>query len=270
MKPLSYVLPLALFCLGAAAGCKQRAEEPPTDPGNKVVASSGNDSRNLKVRVPAATEDDNDAKVVVAWKKAGAIFDWYVPNKPSPGDWMVSHTRTNDPGILPVFTWTTLEPGVLGKLPRPAVPFALIVSNNFTDAGLKEVASFDSLEYLSLNGSNVTDDGLKELAGLKHLRALNLNGTAVTDRGLKELASFKGLQCIYLANAKVTDKGLKDLAVLTNVTFLGLSGTAVTDAGLKELAGLSNLQTLTLYATAVTDEGAARLHASLPDLKIKR
>jgi hypothetical protein len=48
------------------------------------------------------------------------------------------------------------------------------------DAGLKELAGLESLEYLRLGGTKVTDAGLKELAGLQSLKDLGLSRTGVS------------------------------------------------------------------------------------------
>jgi internalin A len=48
------------------------------------------------------------------------------------------------------------------------------------------------------DGTQITDAGLKELAGLNNLQWLDLTGTRITDAGLKELAGLKNLQWLTL------------------------------------------------------------------------
>jgi Leucine-rich repeat (LRR) protein len=91
---------------------------------------------------------------------------------------------------------------------------------------------------LFLNMTPVSDAGLKELADFKNLQYLSLGSTRVTDAGLKELAGFKNLEYLDLSATRVTDAGLKELAGLKKLRDLRLVGTGVTNAGLRALAGL--------------------------------
>ena len=56
-----------------------------------------------------------------------------------------------------------------------------------TDAGLKDVAKMQNLEYLSLQQTKITDAGLKDLAKLKKLKWLSLHSTKVTKAGVAEI-----------------------------------------------------------------------------------
>jgi hypothetical protein len=74
----------------------------------------------------------------------------------------------------------------------------LYQNTKITDAGLKELRAFKSLEQLQL-GAKITDAGLKELKGLKRLKDLSLSRTQVTDAGLKELKELRGLLMLSLS-----------------------------------------------------------------------
>ena len=223
--------------------------------------------------VSAQTPKELDPKVVEAWKKAGAKAGWYGLNRF--GYYRFSEAKPKDPAAVPAFLCPSVRVEVIATLPAPSAPFAVDLSGTvmtevMTDALLKELAGFKSLQNLDLRFTRVTDAGLKELADLKSLQTLDLDDTKVTDAGLKELAGLKSLQTLGLASTKVTDAGLKELAGLTKLQTLILNNTKVTDAGLKELAGLKSLQTLHLTATKVTGPGVNELRKALPDLKIKR
>ena len=81
-----------------------------------------------------------------------------------------------------------------------------------TDAGLKEVAKLQDLEWLSLYGTQTTDEGLKEVAKLQKLEWLRLDETKITDVGLKELAKLQKLAELYLNGVReVTKAGVAEL-----------------------------------------------------------
>jgi len=129
-----------------------------------------------------------------------------------------------------------------------------------TDAWLKELKEFRSLQTLDLSYTQVTDAGLKELTVFKSLQTLNLSDTHVTDDGLKELKELKSLQWLDLSNTRVTAAGLKELKELKSLQRQDLSGYGVTDAWLKELKELKSLQRLDLSGTwLLTDAGMKEL-----------
>src|SRR5262245_32608808 len=68
-----------------------------------------------------------------------------------------------------------------------------------TDAGLKELKVFKSLQSLYLHDTKITDAGLKELKDFGVLEHINLSGTKVTDAGLKELKEAKRLKDVDLS-----------------------------------------------------------------------
>ncbi len=132
--------------------------------------------------------------------------------------------------------------------------------NRVTDATLKEIGQFKSLEHLSLPGTKITDAGLKELKELKRLKHLDLNSTQVSDAGLKELSELANLERLELLETKITDAGLKELKGLKNLRILELTQTQVTDAGLKELRELKNLRQLGIgWNNNITDRGLKEL-----------
>jgi RNA polymerase sigma factor (sigma-70 family) len=206
-----------------------------------------------------------DPKVIESWKKAGATLGWSGRNEF--GSVQFFEEKPKDIVCLPAFGLPRFEPGVIAKLPAPAVPFALafrtegIEELHVTDAGLKELAGLENLQSLALGGTKVTDAGMKELAALKSLQTLILrDALQVTDVGVKELAGVKSLKNLDLYGArKLTNDGVKTLGALENLQVLDLERTQVTDTGLKDLAGLKSLQVLNLSGTDVTDSGLIEL-----------
>ena len=77
-----------------------------------------------------------------------------------------------------------------------------------------------NLTHLNLTWTELTDAGLKELATMESLTSLSMSGIRKpTGNGLK----------------KLTDAGVKELAALKNLTHLGLLGAEVTDDGIEKL-----------------------------------
>jgi len=115
--------------------------------------------------------------VVAAWEKAGAIVGWVHEDEFGRDGYEFVVAEKGVAGDLPAFWGGFRGDGVLGKLPPPAVPFALELSYpGVTDADIKELAGLKNLHTLTLRYSKVTDAGLKELAGLTSLHNLDLNG----------------------------------------------------------------------------------------------
>jgi internalin A len=151
------------------------------------------------------------ADVVAAWQKAGAVPGWLgVDDKR--GILEFRRGAAGKAGEVAAFSLRDWEPGVLGKLPPPGLPFALsLVETQMTDAGLKELAGLKQLQWLDLYSTEVTDAGLREMTGLKQLKRLDLSSTKVTDAGLKELAGLKQLKRLYFVGTKVTEAGVAEL-----------------------------------------------------------
>lgn len=80
-----------------------------------------------------------------------------------------------------------------------------------TDAGLKQVARLERLEWLHLPGAQVTDSGLGHLRALGNLTLLDLSGTQVTDEGLEHLHGLTKLRTLHLGDTRVTDQGVREL-----------------------------------------------------------
>jgi internalin A len=102
-------------------------------------------------------------------------------------------------GDLLAFKFDRWTDGLLARLPVPAVPFGLDLSNTeVTDAGLGELARLSGLQALSLSWTKVTDAGLGELARLSGLQALSLWRTSVTSAGVAKLQqALRGCSIIH-------------------------------------------------------------------------
>lgn len=230
-----------------------RSEPSPHDSTNKLIM-----------------KDDGFApKVQKAWEKADALVGWLAHD--GQGDWLYLKEKPKNVASLPVFLLQEFKPGVIVKLPKPSIPFAIgLGSSGITDQGVKELAGLQNLQALDLSHTKVTDLGLKELAVLEQLRILDLGATVITDIGVKYLTAIKGLQKLYLGSTIVSDQGLKELGSINDLRSLYLYNTKITDAGLNELVNLKYLQTLILSSTDVSDYGVDQLIRVLPNLRVLR
>lgn len=189
--------------------------------------------------------------VVRAWTHAGA---WYEPMEKK--------------GELPAFGFPHWQPGVLGRLPDPSVPFVLSLDcSPVTDEGMKELAGLKCMQELSLRFTKVTGEGFKELSKL-NLQCVDMTHTKVSERGLMALGALSSLERLSLAEAELPKANLKVLAKSKRLESLNLERSSVTDEQLKGLADLATLQSLNVASTNVTGEGLQHLPSNLQSLNV--
>ena len=89
----------------------------------------------------------------------------------------------------------------------------------------------DRLRYLALTQPNVTNAGLKDLATFENLARLHLSGTKVTSAGLKELAPLKNLKSLDLQGMHLSDSSVMALrrsshgrSSVSGLSFVGRGG----------------------------------------------
>jgi hypothetical protein len=93
------------------------------------------------------SEDDKlfsapGARAVAAWEAAGAEFGWSRPSSHSIRP--LARREKGRAGVAPTFRFRKYQPGTIGRLPAPSVPFVLhIASPRMTDAGLTELTRFE-------------------------------------------------------------------------------------------------------------------------------
>jgi internalin A len=206
------------------------------------------------LEVEPAAPKNIDAKVIAAWKQAETLVGWHGPKKIG-GVFYGAFYETMPKGVpvLPAFKVHNAEPGVLKKLPSPAVPFAIVLTT--TGPWLGELAAFENLQTLDFSHAGAMDEHLREVGKLKSLKGLFVGGPRITDAGVKELAPLKSLQMLNVSSTQVGDAGLTALAGLTNLRVVNLRSTKISDDGLKVLAGFKNLERLNLSRNKVSTTG---------------
>jgi Leucine-rich repeat (LRR) protein len=156
----------------------------------------------------------------------------------------MANTRINDAGLSAV-----------AELPGLKV---LVLNNQTSNAGLKQLKNLKALESLELHKSKVTDAGLVVLKGLPKLEALDLSGTHITDAGARILATLASLKQLDVSETDITDQGAALLASLPQLETVFASA-HMTNQGLRSLARVKKLKTLDVSGARVTDEGVASL-----------
>ena len=107
---------------------------------------------------------------------------------------------------------------------RNGFPFRLtLTGDDVTDASLKSLAAFPTLEYLDLSNSNITARGISKLDVLPNLRELNIYDTRVSHGALKHLKKHQRLQDIrHSWRDPKALQAVADLNQLRNRRFLKL------------------------------------------------
>ncbi len=187
-------------------------------------------------------------QAVAAIRAAGGsiTYEWDVPGAPSTPGWRRWVAEHIDVDLTSNVVQARLSPSC-------------------GDSELAQVAQFDRLQSLDVDGANVTDAGLASLRRLTRLRSLYLGGRPITDAALVHLEALTGLETLSLNRTPVTDAGLVHLKGLAKLRWLELASTEVGDAGLASLEGLASLRSLWLNRTKVGDAGLAHL-SRLPRL----
>lgn len=159
-----------------------------------------------------------------------------------------------------------------------------LLSRKLDDAALSDIARFPALRALTLSG-DFTDEGLKNVATntqLTHLIIASTGDAKFTDAGLAHLAKMTKLKQLELTEVlsmaeqaegaairehwAITDDGLRSLAALNELEELSLHAPQLTDACLVHLRGLKRLKSLSIEGSKITPEGKAELRKFLPDL----
>ena len=185
------------------------------------------------------------------------------------------------------------DEGLIALTKSPKLRYLTLLYCNFSDDGMKAVATMKDLRLLDIRGnSRITDAGVGELKTLTVLRALRLRNMLLTDAAFEALADMKALRVLSIEDsADVTDAGvamickycpleefdlfrcagisdecMKAIGTLKNLKRLKLRGSPIAGPGLAELAGFEKLEYLELSETNIGDE-ALQVVATLPALK---
>ncbi|WP_336513884.1 c-type cytochrome domain-containing protein [Pollutibacter soli] len=79
------------------------------------------------------------------------------------------------------------------------------------DDVLKEIATFNNLEHLILNGTDITGSGFSDLKSCEKLTSISLANTKVDLKYLEKLKEISSLKEVFLWNTPVDSNAVKDL-----------------------------------------------------------
>lgn len=198
-------------------------------------------------------------ETVAAWRAEMADAGW-MPHGPRG----VPEFRPSAEGpfeALPAFSLDLFRPDSLSRLPHPGRPFGLRLGDrNLTDAGLRSLVRFNTLESLHLQ---IPRDGgaeaLASLAALPRLERLTLRFCPATAEHLRAVARFPKLQALGLHELETTNEAIAELAAAKGLRTLSLEGIGVGDRVMPIVARFPALESLHLDETQVTDAGLAPL-----------
>ncbi len=99
------------------------------------------------------------------------------------------------------------DAGLAALPPFPELHTINVGHTRITDAGLKELRRYPTLQVLELFGSDqLTGEGLADLAGLGSLRKLEFDSKRLAPAGVKAVASLGGLEELSLYSSPLTDE----------------------------------------------------------------
>jgi hypothetical protein len=140
-------------------------------------------------------------------------------------------------------------------------------SDEFNDATLKELSTWQELEELNLDKTSVAGEGLRHLPEPDRLHILWLDGRFVSEQGLKEIARFRNLRWLSLSNCKRSAVEVTQLLKqLPELRLLNLERASVDRQLMETIGGLTHLQGICLDGTAVRDDDVPSL-LRLKDLR---
>ena len=161
-------------------------------------------------------------------------------------------SQVSDGGLADLAAWQALE------------RLCLNGCTQITDAGLAHFENHPNLELLFVISEGrgrlpITDEGLASIGKIPQLKILLLGESSITDAGLRHLQTLRKLETLAIQRVDITDVGLEHLTRLPNLKNLSIRVKNITDAGLAHLAWLPRLKSLSLRDSNVTDAGVAQL-----------
>ncbi len=147
-----------------------------------------------------------------------------------------------------------------------------LYNTELTDEGLEQIARFQRVKKLSLNGCGyLSGSGLESLlANLSEgIEVLDLGLTRLTDEGLEQIARFRGLQQLSLGDCRSLSASALE-SLLANLPEgmedLYLWNTQLADKGLEQIARFQRLKRLNVRrCRSLSGSGLANMLANLSE-----
>jgi hypothetical protein len=162
-----------------------------------------------------------------------------------------------------------------------------IVSEDFLDDHLAELARLGDLKVLRFHSSKVTDDGIRWLRKCEQLESLEIRWASITDPAMADIANLKTLKELWLLNTRVGDDGLGHLVGHPRLSTLIVGNfvpheaealreavrydrysSPISDGGLQAIAKIPSLTSVDLMMCRETSNQRASFARERPNVKL--
>lgn len=155
--------------------------------------------------------------------------------------------------------------GLLEVRPEDHIVSLEIYNTNLTDADLRVISSFATLERLTITGSSL-NTGLADVRDLRELKYLTLVSPAINSSALIEVASLPNLKELHIECDQLNDADLTELCRNTSVPHLRFDSKGVTDQSLPAIQANTTLQSISIRGSKITRQAASELQVKRTDL----
>jgi len=214
---------------------------------------------------------------IYRFNDAGALTHITIPDGADiAADDVVLFSRLADLHTLHIFDCRSFNDEMIGHLSGLELLRSLALTNSaITDAGVEKIVqSFPNLIELDLSSNtNMTGAAMKQIASLEKLETLTLLQNRFNDLNTRRLSKMPQLRTLDLrGNMDAGDMTLDVVGKLPHLTALKHRSTAVTDIGMHDLAASKTLESLLIQDFGITNESGQHLAklASLSSLEVFR
>ena len=206
----------------------------------------------------AAAKQRLGEAAIYRFNNAGALTHISIPNGADvTADDVVLFSRLADLHTLHILDCRSFNDEMIGHLSGLELLRSLALTNSaLTDAGVEKIVqSFPNLVELDLSSNtNMTGAAMKQIASLEKLETLTLLQNRFNDLNTRRLSKMPQLRTLDLrGNMEAGDMTLEVVGKLPRLTALKHRSTAVTDAGLEGLAASTTLESLLMQDFVITN-----------------
>jgi len=251
------VFMLVAACVLLSAGARFASAQPAAAPAVPQAP------RAAPADVAAAKQRLGEA-AIYRFNNAGALTHITIPDGADiTADDVVLFSRLADLHTLHIFDCRSFNDEMIGQLSGLELLRSLALTNSaITDAGVEKIVqSFPNLIELDLSSNtNMTGTAMKQIASLEKLETLTLLQNRFNDLNTRRLSKMPQLRTLDLrGNMEAGDMTLEVVGKLPNLTALKHRSTAVTDAGLAGLAESKTLESLLMQDFVITNDSGSHL-----------
>jgi len=212
----------------------------------------------------AAAKQRLGEAAIYRFNNAGALTHITIPDGADiTADDVVLFSRLADLHTLHIFDCRSFNDEMIGHLSGLELLRSLALTNSaITDAGVEKIVQFfpNLIELDLSSNTNMTGAAMKQIASLEKLETLTLLQNRFNDLNTRRLSKMPQLRTLDLrGNMEAGDMTLEVVGKLPNLTALKHRSTAVTDAGLAGLAESKTLESLLMQDFVITNDSGPHL-----------